>query len=72
MRPWLKLVFYFLLVWSFIYLMPFFLNKIPSYTDVIQKSETLGIDNSALFYSEEPLTSRAELELNERLNSIQE
>ena len=54
------------------YLMPLILNKIPSYTDVIKKSETLGIDNAALFYSEEPLTSRAELELNERLNSMRE
>ena len=72
MRPWLKLVFYLLLVWSFMYLMPLILNKIPSYADVIQNSETLGIDNSALFYSEEPLTSRAELELNERLTSMHE
>ena len=72
MKPWLKLVFYLLLIWSFIYLIPLILNKIPSYTDVIQKSETLGIDNAALFYSEEPLTSMAELELNERLNSMHE
>ena len=72
MKPWLKLVFYLFLVWSFMYLMPLILNKIPSYADVIQKSETLGIDNAALFYSEEPLTSRAEFELNERLTSMHE
>jgi hypothetical protein len=72
MKNWFKLFLYLLMIWSFVYLMPLILNKIPSYADVIQNSETLGIDNSALFYSEEPLTSSAEMELRERLFSTQE
>ena len=35
----------------------------------MKNSEQLGIDNASLFYSEEPLTSKAEQELFKRLNS---
>ena len=72
MSRWMKLLFCFLAVYGFIIIIPLFLNKIKSYRDVIENSESLEIDNSALFYSEEALTSRAELELRERLNSDQE
>ena len=58
------------MIWSFVHLMPLILNKISSYREVINKSVSLEIDNSALFYSEEPLTSSAEMELRERLNSV--
>jgi len=50
-------------------LAPIVLTKIPAYDELIQKSESMGIDNAALFYSEEALTSLAESELNERLGS---
>ena len=57
-------------VWGFIRIAPSLLNKLKSYQDLVQKSEELGIDNSALFYSEEPLTSIAEQELSVKLNTI--
>ena len=72
MRNWLKLVFCFLMIWGFMQLMPTILNKIPAYLEVIKNSESLKIDNSSLFYSEEPLTSIAEIELNDRLISVKE
>lgn len=69
MIKWLKLIFWMLAICGFIIVIPKFLSQFSSYSDLIKKSEELGIDNAALFYSEEPLTSNAELELNERLNS---
>lgn len=69
MKNWLKLIFCMLAIWGFIIVIPKFLSQFSSYSDVIRKSEELGIDNAALFYSEEPLTSIAELELRERLIS---
>lgn len=72
MKEWFKLFFFLLLIWGFVQLVPTFLNKIPSYKDVINNSVSLDIDNAALFYTEEPLTSSAEMELSERLNSLQE
>jgi len=58
-----------LAIWGFIIIIPLFLGRFKSYSEVIKKSEDLGIDNSALFYSDEPLTSIAEIELNERFDS---
>ena len=72
MKGWFKLFFWALMIWCFVQLVPFILNKISSYKKVIQKSESMDIDNSALFYSEEALTSIAESELIERLNAMNE
>ena len=60
------------MIWCFVELVPLVLNKSSSYENVIQKSEAMEIDNSALFYSEEALTSKAESELNERLSFAEE
>lgn len=56
-------------VWGFIKITPLLLENIKSYQEVIERSEELGIDNSTLFYSEEPLTYTSEQELKLRLNS---
>lgn len=56
-----------LVLWSFIKGFPLILNNIKPYRAVIEKSEELGIDNAALFYSEEAHTSIAEYKLLERL-----
>lgn len=70
MKKWLKLGYCLLLVIGFIYLSPKIFNRIPTYSQVIDNAEARGIDNSALFYSEEMLTSRAEEKLNEQLNPV--
>jgi len=69
MKGWFKMFFCLLLIWCFVQLAPIVLTKIPTYDQLIQKSESMDIDNAALFYSEEALTSLAESELNERLGS---
>lgn len=45
------------------------LSHITSYQEVIVNSENMGIDNAALFYSEEAYTSIAENKLYESLRS---
>lgn len=72
MKAWFKLLFCIVLIWCFVELVPLVLNKSSSYENVIQKSESLDIDNAALFYSEEALTSDAELELRQRLSTAEE
>ena len=69
MKSWLKLICCFLAIGIFVKVLPLVLNSIKSYHLVVKNSEELGIDNSALFYSEEPLTSIAENEINENLRS---
>ena len=69
MRSWLKMFACLVAVWGFIKIIPLILENINSYQEVIERSEELGIDNSTLFYSEEPLTFTAEQELKLRLNS---
>ena len=70
MKNVLKLLFCVVAIWVFVKITPLLLSGINSYQQVIQKSKILGIDNSALFYTEELLTSKAEQELNERLKFI--
>lgn len=68
MKNWLKLGFCLLLILGFVYFAPKALSRIPAYSELIQNSEEMGIDNTALFYSEEALTSEAEKELNDKLS----
>ena len=58
-----------LAIWGFIKVSPILLNGIKSYQEVIVNAEKLGIDNAALFYSEESHTSQAEQKLKEQLSS---
>ena len=69
MRNWIKMILCFLAVGGFIKIFPLLSNRIDTYRMIIKNSEQLGIDNSALFYTEEPLTLKAEQELIKRLNS---
>lgn len=57
-----------MLLWGIIYLLPTALNRIRVYREFMEISGEKGIDNSALFYSEEPLTLDSEQILNEKLN----
>jgi len=54
---------------AFIFYFPSLLERNKTYQLIKQNSEAMGIDNSALFYSEESKTSEAEQELKSRLNS---
>jgi hypothetical protein len=71
MKPWFKLILCVLTIWGFVLGVPILLKDIRPYREVIKNSEAMEIDNSALFYSEEVLTSKAELELNERLSFVE-
>lgn len=67
MKGWIKLIVSFLLVWCFVKYAPKILANIDTVQRIVENSERFGIDNSALFYSEEPLTSKAELVLSEKM-----
>lgn len=67
MRRWLKALFSIIVICTFIIITPKALNEIKMYREVIESSERLGVDNSALFYTEEHMTAQAELELKERI-----
>ena len=69
MRDWIKMIVCFLAVGGFIKIFPLLSNRMDTYRMIMKNSEQLGIDNASLFYSEEPLTSKAEQELFKRLNS---
>ena len=58
-----------MLVWCFIKYMPVLIKNVKVYRQVTKCAEEMGIDNAALFYSEEPLTSQAEQELLMRLKT---
>lgn len=68
MKSYFKLIMFFLAIAAFISLFPLLLECSETYTAIKQKSEALGIDNSALFYSEESMTSVAEQVLKTKLN----
>jgi hypothetical protein len=68
MKRWAKLFSIVMLLWGIIYLLPTALNRIRVYREFMEISGEKGIDNSALFYSEEPLTLDSEQILNEKLN----
>ena len=61
-----------MLIWCFIKYSPVLIKKVKAYRQVTDYSEKMGIDNAALFYSEEPFTSQAEQELLMRLKTKKE
>lgn len=69
MKAWIKLIAFVVLIWCFVKYTPVLLNKVKIYKQVIDYSMKMGIDNAALFYTEEPLTSQAEQELIIKLRS---
>ena len=68
MRGYIKMICCFIAVWMFIQVVPMALDKLKTYKAIIEKSEKLGIDNAALFYSEEEHTSLAEREISSKLS----
>ena len=49
---------------------PRMLNNISIYHEILESSEKKGIDNSAVFYSEEPMSYKAEEILKEKLKDF--
>ena len=70
MKSYIKMILYLIVIAAFIRFFPLLLMCSQSYVDVKNNSEKLGIDNSTLFYSEEPRTSLAEQELAMKLKSV--
>ena len=69
MKRWLRLIVLTTAVWAFILIIPRILGKIEVYHQFMESSRSKGIDNSALFYSEEPHALESERILKEKLKS---
>ena len=69
MKRWARLILYLGGIWVFIKVTPQVLNKVKIYREIIKSSDAHGIDNSTLFYSEEPATFDAENQIRENLDS---
>jgi hypothetical protein len=72
MKPIIKMMLYIVAVAAFIKFVPMLLMHNGTYVEIKINSEKLGIDNSTLFYSEEPRTSIAERELSASLSDAKE
>ena len=72
MKPIIKMLLYLVAVAAFIKFVPMLLMHSGTYVEIKTNSEKLGIDNSTLFYSEEPRTSIAEQELSVSLSDAKE
>lgn len=67
MKRWMKLLISILFLWAFVALVPDLLMNIKMYREIQQCSEVNGLDNSALIYSEEPASYRAEQAIRSKL-----
>ena len=67
MKRWLKLFLFVAGIWIFMEIAPRLMNSISIYQEIQENSEKLGIDNSAVFYSEEPMSYKAEEAMNQKL-----
>lgn len=67
MKSWIRMVICFIGLWGFIKFSPVLLYKIGYYKDIIENAEKLGVDNAAMFYTEDPVTSFAEQRIKEKL-----
>jgi hypothetical protein len=68
MKSWARLILLVLALWAFVFVVPKILNEIEVYRQFVEISRSKGVDNSALFYSEEPHTLKSEQELKERFS----
>ena len=66
-KSWIKLIVCGIVIWGFIKLGPCVFGKFNTYKKMVSNSELMGIDNAALFYSEEKHSLMAQEELSERL-----
>ncbi len=67
MKKWFKLMLSILVIYSFIELMPRLLENIDIYQKIQDSSASYGIDNNTIFYSEEPISYKAEQSLKDKL-----
>ena len=67
LKAWLKMICAALVIWGFVKCIPLILNRFKIYREITEKSAQLGIENSALFYTEEKHTSVAEQKLKRQL-----
>jgi len=67
MKKWFKLMLSILVIYSFIEVMPRVLDKIDIYQKILDSSASYGIDNNTIFYSEEPISYKAEQALKEKI-----
>jgi hypothetical protein len=72
MKRYLRLLFCLIALIAFISLVPLLMKTNATYVKIQENSERMGIDNSTLFYSEEPRTSTAERVLKTRLKGANE
>ncbi len=68
MKSWGRLILLVLALWAFVFVVPKILNEFEVYRQFVEISRSKGIDNSALFYSEEPHALKSEQVLKERLS----
>ena len=59
-KPWIKMILVILAIAVFVKWTPLVLNESDAYRKITEKSIELGIDNAALFYTEESHSSIAE------------
>jgi hypothetical protein len=67
MKRWVKLFAFLMGIWLFIVGMPRLLGTIRIYSEIIQKANEKNIEVNAVFYSEEPMSYKAEKELREKI-----
>ena len=67
MKKWIRFWLCLAGIFLFVKLCPLLLSQNSTYKQLTDRSEKLGIDNAALFYSEEAKTATAEKALKDRL-----
>lgn len=68
MNRWIKLLFSVLAIYGFMIWAPKLLTQIEIYQKIEENSERMGIDNSTIFYSDEPISYEAAEVIGEKLN----
>ena len=69
MKRWLKLFLCGIGIWVFMEIAPGMMRSIVVYQKIQENSAKMGIDNSAVFYSEEPMSYKAEQVMIETLKA---
>ena len=69
MKGWLKLLSFMGLIFLFMGYAPKILRFNKIYLSIEKSSAEKGIDNSSVFYSEEPQSYKSEKEIKERLTN---
>jgi hypothetical protein len=67
MKRWMKLFLFVMGILAFMEVAPRMMSNIGIYREIQQNSQKMGIDNSAVFYSEEPMSYKAEKHMIETL-----